>query len=740
MTSWGLLQPYLRDAGVALAVVLVLIVAMLLRVGLLRRAVASRTRELRAEEGMLRALFDAIPDAIWVKDLDGIYRECNDRLCGSFKVDRNALIGHGDEALFTPEIAAKVRATDALTLRRGERYTYLLPLTTSDGVTRHFEIVKMPMHAADGALSGIVGVARDITERRQTDRELRLAAVAFQTHEASVVTDPDGVIQRVNAAFVTLTGYRSDEACGQSLALLIPQQENRSPYLHAMEQARAAGFWQGELWVRMREGQPRVVRATVSAVPDDTGRVGHYVGAMIDLTTEHEARASIDRVTFFDPLTELPNRNFLLRRLQHALADADLRGGALLLIDLDHLRRVNDLRGHAAGDRLLGMIAQRLRPLLDEPAVLCRFRGGTFALLVPCDPLDPAAPCVHASAHAGRIRHALREPFPLEAVEGSSVKITVSVGWTDLNRGRQSAESALEEAELAMYSAKASGRDQVRRFEPEMRTALQRREALAHDLARAIAGEAGCLDLHLQLQADRHGRAIGAEALLRWTRPDGERVSPGLFVSIAEERGLIVALGNWVLHSACTRLADWSTRPLTRGLSLSVNVSARQFAQHDFVERLRGTLDETGADPGRLKLEITETVILGDLDEIADALKRLRTLGIRISLDDFGIGYSSLSYLARLPLDQLKIDRSFISRLHEDTNNATIAQTIIGMGRELGLEVIAEGVETAAQHQLLMAYGCDAFQGYLLSRPLPPAAFEEMLAERSRLDGSAIGR
>ena len=356
--------------------------------------------------------------------------------------------------------------------------------------------------------------------------------------------------------------------------------------------------------------------------------------------------------------------------------------------------------------------------------MLARFGGGTFALVVPCEQASRTERTVHARECAERVRKALHEPFRVAG--DSPVTITASIGWTELVAGHDTPESVLREAELAMYGAKAAGRDQVQHFEPEMLAELAQREGLVHDLRNAIADNA--MSLELQAQTDRWGRVVGAEALLRWNRR-GTPVSPCVFIPVAEESGLILPLGEWVLRRACELLVAWSARPVTQSLSLAINVSARQFAQARFVDGVRKMLTATGADPTRLKFEITETTILDDLAEAAVKLTALRAQGIRISLDDFGTGYSSLTYLSRLPLDQLKIDQSFVACLPEDANGAMVAQTIIGMGRGLGLEVIAEGVETAAQRQFLMTQGCDAFQGYLIGRPMPPTEFEAMLEQ-----------
>ncbi|QNN47004.1 EAL domain-containing protein [Thermomonas brevis] len=846
----SILSDWMRLTGIGVAVALGVVALMALWIWTLGRNVRSRTREIQAQQDKLRALFDASPDAMWVKDRAGVYRECNERVFGILHLQHRDIIGRTDEELFAPDQVALIRRMDGQAVQRGEQQTYLLPVAIEGG-THQLEVINVPLRHPDGEVYGLLGTARDITdrlqteaqlrlwahafqhaafgvaifdvptqtivmanptfarergytpeelagqpanilyppdiadertrsrrdtshlahymieteqvtrdgrrfpvlldcsgthdaegnaqyviayaqdisERKQSESELRLAAAAFQTQDALVVLDNEGVIQRVNAAFTTLTGYGAAEVIGERPSMLESQRHERSFYQRMWTQIRNEGFWLGEQWITTKQGQLRVVRLEVSAVQDEGGSIRHYVCAMADLTGEREAHARAEHMALFDPLTDLPNRNFLNDRLQHLLGDDALTSGALLLIDLDHFKRINELRSHATGDRLLAFLAQRLRSLLGEHDILSRFSGGTFALLLTCQNEEPV-PCAEYAPHfAERVRQALHEPFWLG--NAAPINVTVSIGWTELHPGQGASESVLKEAELAMYAAKAAGRDQVRRFEPAMLAALEQQEALTGDLLNAITGDTGELDLHLQLQIDRQDRAVGAEALLRWTRPNGERVPPDAFIAFAEENGLILPLGDWVLQRACHRLARWAEQPLTRELALAINVSAKQFAQPGFIGDVRRALERSGADPARLKLEITETAILGDIGEITAKLDELRSLGIRISLDDFGTGYSSLSYLSRLPLDQLKIDRSFVSRLPEDGNDATVAQTIIGMGRGLNLEVIAEGVETAEQQDFLRKHGCDAFQGYLIARPLPLAEFEAMLQARA---------
>ncbi|CAM5634810.1 EAL domain-containing protein [Rhodanobacter lindaniclasticus] len=843
----AIVLPYLRMARIALAIILVLAALMTLWVWSLRRSVGTRTRELRAEKDKLRALFDASPDCMWLKDRERVYRACNDRVVELFQRRRVHIVGRRDDQVFDAAFVAEGRATDDLVMRSGRHHTCMSTVKTGDGTIRQFELIKVPMYAPDGTVNGVLCSARDvterlqaevqlrrwahafehaafgvvlcdastwqilaanpvfarergympeqmagmpvdtmypddlleqqraervlveqrehtlfetehvsrdgrrfpvlldcsifhdadgkaeyaivyaqdITERKRAEEESRLAAATFQTQVALMVMDAGRTILRVNQAFVALTGRQSEEVVGQPSSLLRSPQHESAFYERLWQQVLRDGSWQGEQWIPVRQGQPRVVRTIISTVAGAAGQAGHYICSMVDLTSEREAHASVDRMTFFDSLTDLPNRRFLQGRLQHLLDTNVSAGGALLMIDLDHFKRVNDLRGHAAGDRLLALVARRLRALVDGEGVLSRLGGGSFALAVPSAVGDTLARSDVARDYAARVQQALREPFQLDA---AAVTMTASIGWTELVPQHSVPETVLREAELAVYDAKAAGRDQTRRFDPEMLAELTQREALAHDLRAAIGTEA--LELHLQAQTDRQGRVVGAEALLRWTRASGEKIPPGLFIPIAEDNGLILPLGDWVLRRACELLVGWSTQPLTRELSLAANVSARQFAQPGFVDSVRQALAATGADPARLKLEITETAILDDLAEAAIKLNELRAHGIRISLDDFGTGYSSLSYLSRLPLDQLKIDQSFVAHLPDDANHAMVAQTIIGMGCGLGLEVIAEGVETVEQRTFLLAQGCNAFQGYLIARPLPLRDFEALLGTR----------
>ncbi|MGZ3182361.1 MAG: sensor domain-containing protein [Telluria sp.] len=495
------------------------------------------------------------------------------------------------------------------------------------------------------------------------------------------------------------------------------------------EAARAHGLRSCQSWPivaanRAVLGSLTVFRlAPLAMVPADD-EMARWCCHLAGVAIEHDrALASAQRLAFHDQLTGLPNRRLFADRLQQALARS-VRSedyGAVLLIDLDHFKDVNDTQGHAAGDELLRHVGARLRDALGASDTVARLGGDEFVVLL--EGRGGAAPTVAAQANAlaDRLLAVLGDP----ADNHPAMPCSGSIGIALYQAGGPSADTLLREAELAMYRAKAAGRNTARLFDPHMQAALQRNSRLVADLRRApLQGE---LWLAFQPQVDVTGRAHGAEALLRWSHPELGPVPPAEFIPLAEESGLMAAVGRHVLQLACATLVRWSMQPALRGLTLAVNVSIQQFRRPDFVATVLAALRASGAAANRLKLEITESIFADDLEETVARMAALRAHGIRFAIDDFGTGYSSLSYLKRLPLDQLKIDQSFVRDILTDANDASIAHTVIALARTLGLDVIAEGVETAAQRDLLRTYGCAAFQGYLYSRPVPEAEFEALI-------------
>lgn len=577
------------------------------------------------------------------------------------------------------------------------------------------------VHDSDGRPRRVVTHALDITARKRVERGLRLAETAFQAQAPLMLTDRRGRIDRVNPAFVALTGYADADTRGRGLDLLGWALDD-PPLVAARADAERGEAVQREVWLHTRRGSSRVVRLRVAAITGEAGAADQYLWSMTDLSGERNAMADIERLTFFDALTGLPNQRFLRERLRRAVSDGAARR-VLLVLDLDRFQRVNDLYGHAAGDRLLAQVAARLQPATIGCAALARLGGGTFALLAQAASDAVTGFDALAAGWADRIHAGLAEPFELGRAR--RVVMTAAIGWAALAPDPAAYDDALREAEIALHQAKADGRNGVRGFDPSMQESLETRALITQELEDAMAR--GELALHLQPLVDASDRIIGAEALLRWMRPDGRGIGPDVFIPIAEETGLIQALGRWTLERGCAQLAAWASTHATEQLVLALNVSARQLADPNFIGHVRGAIAVTGARADRLTLEITETAVLTDLEDATHKLAQLRAMGIRIALDDFGTGYSSLVHLATLPFDEIKIDRSFIARVPGVVRDAHMVEALVGLAHRLGLQVVAEGVETVAQHRFLRRIGCDAYQGYLFAKAAPPKRFLTML-------------
>ncbi|HZW24900.1 MAG TPA: EAL domain-containing protein [Gallionella sp.] len=447
------------------------------------------------------------------------------------------------------------------------------------------------------------------------------------------------------------------------------------------------------------------------------------------LVERKQAETQIYQLAFFDPLTHLPNRRLLVDRLQQALALSARSGrhGALLFLDLDNFKAINDTKGHDVGDLLLVEVGKRIESCIREGDTVARTGGDEFVVLV--ESLKPwvADAAAQAELVAGNIREVLNRPY---VINDYTHYISPSIGIAMFKGHQERADDLLKYVDAAMYQAKTAGRNAVRFYDPALQVALEARADMESELRRAL--EAQQFELHYQVQVDCQLRPLGAEALLRWQHPERGMISPGLFIPLAEETGLIVPIGLWVLQTACARLKAWESDELTRDLKLAVNVSARQFRQADFVAQVRQVLRDSGARSSQLKLELTESMVVDNVDDTIAKMRELKQLGVSFSMDDFGTGYSSLQYLKQLPLDQIKIDQSFVRDITSNGNDATIVHTIIAMGDAMGLDVIAEGVETEVQRAFLDEHGCHAYQGYLFGRPVPSGRFEAALRDMQK--------
>lgn len=569
--------------------------------------------------------------------------------------------------------------------------------------------------------NGAVIVHTDITARRLAEVDLCIAAIAFESSDGMMVTDAFGMILRVNRAFSSITGYSPDEVVGQRPSMLSSGRHDAAFYSAMWAEIHLHGHWEGEVWNRRKNGQVYPQRLTIASVEGHPGKTSHYVASLSDMTVSKAASDEIEYLAFYDPLTRLPNRRLLLDRLRMALAGASRSGhfGLVMFIDLDHFKTVNDTLGHHMGDLLLQQVAKRIESCLRQTDTVARLGGDEFVVLVNELSTDLTHAVRQSETLCTKILHALNAPYMLDAHRFHS---TPSIGATlfhgDLPHGP---ERVLKQSDIAMYQAKQGGRNCMRFFDQGMQDSITARARLEDRLRQAV--ESNEFELYYQVQVDQHGRAFGAEALLRWLQEDGSFVSPVEFIPLAEETGLILPLGKWVLLQACRQLQLWKQDPLTRDLVLAINVSARQFHQASFVGQVKDALVEHDIRPSLLKLELTESLLLDNIEETISSMRALTHFGVSFSLDDFGTGYSSLQYLKRLPLDQLKIDQSFIRKLVHDTCDQTIVMTIISMARSLGLDVIAEGVEAEDQRSLLTHLGCAHFQGYLSGRPVPVADF-----------------
>ncbi len=580
---------------------------------------------------------------------------------------------------------------------------------------------------ADNRPLRIIGIDTDITELKRQEEALRLAAIAFESREGISITDKDGTIVRVNRAFTEITGYRSEEVIGHTHAILRSDLQGDSFYKKMWTELTEKGRWQGEIWDRRKNGEVYPIWLGVTAVNNAHGEMTHYIGHFIDISERKKFEDRITYLAYHDSLTKLPNRTLLYDRINTCLkADKRYRDvSALLFLDLDRFKNLNDALGHRIGDQLLVQVAGRLEGELRDEDTVARLGGDEFVvLIVNLRSNDKQASINHAATIAEKVQKAFNPPFFLE---GHEFHCTASIGIVLFPDNHRSADDILKQADTAMYRAKAEGGNTIRFYEPAMQEIADARLSIEKDLRHAIANNE--LTLHLQPQVDFQGRFMAAEVLLRWNHPERGLVLPNEFIPVAEETGLIIDIGEWVLNEACRILRRWTERNISLSY-LAVNVSPRQFRQQNFVGMVESLLQRNEVDPVTVMLEITEQAVIHDIEDTVKKIELLKNKGVQFAIDDFGTGYSSLAYLKRLPLGVLKIDRSFVSGIGENSNDRAIVETIIAMAIRLNLEPVAEGVEQQAQLEFLHQQGCHKFQGFHFSRPLPVIELESLLHEK----------
>ena len=606
-------------------------------------------------------------------------------------------------------------------LRAGEELRHqVFGLRYADGTVRWMEINSTALSMEPDGEPGLVATLSDITERRKAEEQLRLAFEAIrQSGEGILMTDAEHRILSVNPAFETRTGYAASEVIGQTPDIFASGRTDAAFY-HAMQtHIERDGCWQGEVWNQPRQGDACPEWLNVSMVCEYAGQPRHYVYIYTDMTERVEAQHRIEQLAHHDPLTGLPNRLLLRDRVEQATAQASRLQSrvALLFLDLDRFKTVNESLGHPLGDKLLKEAVTRLRYCVRESDTISR-QGGDEFVIVLNDVRDSDA----VSRVAEKIHQQMREPMD---IEGHTLMASFSIGVAIYPDDGQDFDTLLKKADTAMYHAKESGRNSHRFFTEQMNRQVVEHMTLETQLRRALENRE--FVLHYQPQMDlQEGTIVGVEALIRWNSPDNGLISPARFIPVAEESGLIVPIGTWVLREACRQAREWQEAGISPFV-MAVNLSAVQFRHHDLINSVINALVLSDLDSQWLELELTESILIQDAETTLDAIRRLKALGIKLSVDDFGTGYSSLTYLKRFEVDKLKIDQSFVRDLADDPEDAAIVRAIIQMAHSLRLRTIAEGVESEDLANLLRVFHCDEIQGYWLARPMPPRELEDFL-------------
>jgi diguanylate cyclase (GGDEF)-like protein/PAS domain S-box-containing protein len=678
----------------------------------LESLVAKRTAEVRAREADLNRAQSIAQIGSWVSTPDGAWRG-SDEACRIFGVPEGSVLADST-------FLERIHAEDRETVREAHRKVQGGEPSRNEFRIVDGERIRWVLGQAESALDvegqprRIVSTVQDITERKAAEADLRIAAAAFEAKEGMLVTDANGVILRVNRACCEITGYSAEEAVGKSPKLFRSGKHDDAFYADMWRAISETGAWQGEIWNRRKNGEVFPEWLGITAVRNEAGRISHYIGTLNDITQRKAAEAEIEHLAYFDTLTGLPNRLLLQDRLHRAILSSarKRRQGAILFVDLDDFKTLNDTQGHDMGDVLLVQVAERLSACVREGDTVARLGGDEYVVMLEDLAAEPQEAANQTESIGDMLLARIGVPYKLSS---GSYHQTASIGIVLFGEPKDTVDDLLKCADLAMYRAKAAGGNALRFYDPEMQGTVTARAALVADLRQGL--QEGEFQLVYQAQVDRQGRLLGAEALVRWHSPTRGTVSPVDFIPLAEETGLIVPLGQWIMEAACEQLVRWGGEPDTIGLTLSVNVSAREFRHPDFVARTFATLARTGADSRKLMLEFTESVLLNDFEGTVSKMNALKSRGVTFALDDFGTGYSSLAYLKHLPVDQLKIDKSFVRDVLVDPNDAMISRAIVALAQSLGLAVVAEGVESEAQCEFLARQGCDVFQGSYFGAP-----------------------
>ena len=685
-----------------------------------RQDLAAALRESQERLRLLRQLSDTLPDMVWLKSMDGRYLFGNKALCDFVGCPEAELVDRDDEQLFAPEMASyNIRQDNQTSRSPGLHVFEQVVHDRRSNAQRLLEVSKTVVLDEQGEPLGIMGIARDITEQRAQDRELRQAASVF-THarEGIMITTVDGSILDVNQAFTRITGYSREDVLGHNPRLFHSGIQDAAFYRRMWQTLASQGYWSGEIWNRRRDGAIYPQQMTITAVHDAAGKVQQYVALMHDVSEQKAYEQELRRAAHYDALTGLPNRVLLGEIITRETQRAHEHGlrMAVAYLDLDGFKEINDVHGHAVGDAFLVEVSRRIDASLAPGDVLARIGGDEFIVLLnDVGSIDQAMLRVDAllPAAAGKV-----------VLEGNVLQVTVSIGLAmDPGDARVDAELLIRQADQAMYQAKLQGKNRCWLFEAENERALRSRQEALNEIEQGL--QAGQFVLHYQPKVNmRSGQLVGVEALVRWQHPQRGLLLPGQFLPLIEQHPLAVAMGRWVIGAALAQAAAWHA--CGQAVQVSVNIGARHLQQASFLADLRGLLAcHPQLPPALLQLEIVETSALDDIEHASGLLQACRALGTSSAIDDFGTGYSSLSYLKRLPVQLLKVDKSFVSEMLDDPDDLAILEGIIGLARAFDREVIAEGVESEDHGILLLQLGCEQGQGYGIARPMPAGALAD---------------